>query len=100
MDRPIFASALPTVCLMIGILAASKLPVTPNPLIVPVVRVTYTYPGASAQVVAQTLAVPIESQVSEVEDILYMSSQCTNDGTYNLTVTFRPGVDPAIARQS
>ena len=56
------------------------------------------YPGANAQVVADTVAAPIEQQVNGVEDMMYMSSQCTNDGTYTLTVTFKPGVDLNMAQ--
>ena len=57
-----------------------------------------SYPGANAQVVADTVAAPIEQQVNGVEDMLYMSSQCTNDGTYTLTVTFKNGVDLNMAQ--
>ena len=56
------------------------------------------YPGANAQVVADTVAAPIEQQVNGVEGMLYMSSQCTNDGTYTLTVTFQHGVDLNMAQ--
>ena len=55
-------------------------------------------PGASAQVVAESVATPIEEQVNGVEDMMYMSSQCTNDGSYNLTVTFKHGVDLNMAQ--
>ena len=57
-----------------------------------------SYPGANAQVVADTVAAPIEQQVNGVEDMMYMSSQCTNDGTYTLTVTFKLGTDLNIAQ--
>ena len=56
------------------------------------------YPGASAQVVSESVATPIEQQVNGVENMLYMSSQCTNDGTYNLTVTFKHGIDLNMAQ--
>ena len=56
------------------------------------------YPGANAQVVADTVAAPIEQQVNGVEGMMYMSSQCTNDGTYTLTVTFKPGTDLNMAQ--
>ena len=61
-------------------------------------QVDCNYPGASAQVVAETVAAPIEQQVNGVEDMMYMSSQCTNDGSYNLTVTFEHGIDLNMAQ--
>ena len=64
----------------------------------PTVEVSAFYPGANAQVVADTVAAPIEQQVNGVENMMYMSSQCTNDGTYTLTVTFKPGVDLNMAQ--
>src|SRR5947209_94476 len=56
------------------------------------------YPGASAQVVAEAVASPIEQQVNGVEGMMYMVSQCTNDGNYTLTVTFKPGVNLNFAQ--
>src|SRR5215470_2943339 len=82
-----------------GVLAASTLPIAQYPEITPpTVEVSAIYPGANAQVVADTVAAPIEQQVNGVEGMLYMSSQCTNDGTYNLTVTFQNGVDLNMAQ--
>ena len=70
-------------------------PITP-----PTVQVTATYPGANARVVADTVAAPIEEQVIGVENMMYMSSQSTNDGSYTLTVTFEIGTDPNLAQLS
>ncbi|MGO9920261.1 MAG: efflux RND transporter permease subunit, partial [Isosphaeraceae bacterium] len=68
------------------------------PLAPPTVMVTCQYPGASAEVVAQTVAAPIEQQVNGVENMMYMSSACTNDGNYTLTVTFKHGIDMNLAQ--
>jgi len=98
-DRPIFASVLSIVITLAGGIALFTLPVTQYPEITPpTVEVSAVYPGANAQVVADTVAAPIEQQVNGVEAMLYMSSQCTNDGTYTLTVTFRPGTDLNMAQ--
>lgn len=88
-DRPIFAAVLSIVITLAGAIAYLFLPVAQYPPIAPpTVQVSCSYPGASAQVVADTVAAPIEQQVNGVEGMLYMSSQCGNDGSYNLTVTF------------
>jgi multidrug efflux pump len=98
-DRPIFAAVLSILITLAGGLAARNLAVAPYPTIAPpTIQVDCNYPGASAQVVAQTVAAPIEQQVTGVEDMLYMSSQSTNDGSYSLTVTFKPGVDLNLAQ--
>jgi len=98
-DRPIFASVLSILITLAGGVAFYTLPLAQFPPVTPpTVQVDCNYPGASAQVVAQTVASPIEQQVNGVEDMLYMASQSTNDGSYTLTVTFKPGVDLNLAQ--
>jgi multidrug efflux pump len=97
--RPIFASVLSIVVVLGGTIAWFTLPVAQYPEIAPpTVEVSAYYPGANAQVVADTVAAPIEQQVNGVEGMMYMSSQCTNDGNYTLTVTFQQGCDLNIAQ--
>src|SRR6266576_3865945 len=98
-NRPIFASVLSIVIVLGGGIALFTLPVAQYPEITPpTVEVSAVYPGANAQVVADTVAAPIEQAVNGVEGMMYMSSQCANDGTYSLTVTFKPGSDLNISQ--
>ena len=98
-DRPVFAIVLSLVFVLAGGVAVFTLPVAQYPEVTPpTVLVTAVYPGANALTVRNTVAAPIEEQVSGVENMLYMSSTSTNDGTYNLTVTFRLGMDTDMAQ--
>ena len=98
-DRPIFAAVLSIVITLAGFVSIGALPLALYPPVSPpVVQVDCNYPGASAQLVAESVATPIEQQVNGVENMLYMSSQCTNDGSYNLSVTFKHGVDLNMAQ--
>ncbi|QSA96539.1 efflux RND transporter permease subunit [Methylococcus sp. EFPC2] len=93
-DRPIFASVLSIVIVLVGGLALFALPIAQYPEIAPpTVVVSTVYPGANAKVVTETVATPIEQEVNGVEDMLYMSSQSTNDGTMALTISFKPGTN-------
>ncbi len=93
-DRPVFAMVLSIFILIVGVIAYPTLPVAQYPEVAPpTVVVQATYPGATARVVAETVATPIEQEVNGVEDMLYMYSQATNDGGMTLTVTFKLGTD-------
>ncbi|HEX4119021.1 MAG TPA: multidrug efflux RND transporter permease subunit [Verrucomicrobiae bacterium] len=92
--RPIFASVLSIVIVLVGLLAVVRLPIAEYPPVVPpTVVVKATYPGANPQVIADTVATPIEEEVNGVEDMLYMSAQCASDGSMTLTITFKIGTD-------
>ena len=92
--RPRLASVLSIVIVMAGLLILSAIPVEQYPNITPPsVVVQATYPGASADVVEATVAQQIESAVNGVENMIYMSSTSSDDGSYNLTVTFNIGTD-------
>ncbi|MFL5156670.1 MAG: efflux RND transporter permease subunit, partial [Microvirga sp.] len=93
-DRPIFATVLSALFLIIGGIAYTTLPVAQYPDIAPpTVVVRASYPGADAQTVAATVATPLEQQINGVEDMLYMSSYSTGDGAMALTITFKLGTD-------
>src|SRR5437588_4124883 len=98
-DRPVLASVLSVVILLLGGIAAGLLPVAEYPEVTPpMVRVSAVYPGADARVVADTIAAPIEQQVNGVEKMMYMTSQSNNDGSYTLDVTFEIGTDINMAQ--
>src|SRR5438093_4081876 len=98
-DRPVLAWVISIIIVLLGAIAAGFMPIAEYPDITPpTVRVTANYPGASAQVVGDTVAAPIEQQVVGVERMLYMSSQSNNDGSYSLDVTFEIGTDVNMAQ--
>ncbi len=98
-DRPVFAWVISIVILLIGVIGLVSLPIAQYPDITPPsIYVTCQYPGANAQVVADTIAAPIEQQINGVENMMYMSSQCNNDGSYQLVVTFRLGTNVDTAQ--
>src|SRR6185312_9000256 len=93
-DRPIFATVLSIVIVIVGVVAFTLLPIAQYPDVAPpTIQVTATYPGANAKTVADTVATPIEQEVNGVERMLYMSSKCTNDGQMMLDVTFELGTN-------
>jgi len=98
-ERPVLANVLAIVLVLIGGVALYTLPVSQYPNVVPpTVQVTTRYPGASAQTVVDTVALPIELQVNGVDKMIYMQSTSASDGTYTLTVTFEIGTDLDFAQ--
>src|SRR3954453_12854840 len=93
-DRPIFASVIAIVIIMLGGVADTRLPVAQYPEIAPpIINVTGQYPGASAETVAETVVAPIEQQINGVEGMLYISSNSTADGRFSIAVTFDLGTN-------
>jgi hydrophobe/amphiphile efflux-1 (HAE1) family protein len=98
-DRPIFAAVISIVFIILGAVAFARLPVAQYPEIAPpVVNVTGQFPGASAEVVANTVVAPLEQQINGVEHMLYISSNATGDGRFSIQVTFDLGTDLDIAQ--
>jgi hydrophobe/amphiphile efflux-1 (HAE1) family protein len=98
-DRPIFASVVSIVFVILGAVGFVRLPVAQYPEIAPpVINVSGQYPGASAEVVASTVVAPIEEQINGVENMLYVSSNSNGDGRFSIGVTFEVGTDLDIAQ--
>ncbi|MDX9787841.1 MAG: multidrug efflux RND transporter permease subunit [Desulfobacterales bacterium] len=98
-DRPRLALVVSIVITLAGVLALLNIPIAQYPEITPPeIYVRATYPGANAQVVADSVAAPLEAEINGVDDMLYMSATCANDGSYSLSITFAVGTDPDIAQ--
>jgi multidrug efflux pump len=99
-DKPILASVLSLFILIAGLIALPLLPISEYPEVAPPsVVIRAAYPGANPKVIAETVAAPIEEAINGVEDMLYMGSQASTDGTLSITVTFKLGTDPDKAQQ-
>lgn len=97
-ERPVLSTVISILLVLVGLIALFTLPITQFPDIAPpTVQVTASYPGANAEVVARSVATPIEEAVNGVENMTYMTSNSSNDGTMTLNVYFKQGTDPDIA---
>lgn len=98
-DRPIFAAVISILITLVGVVGYMRLPVTEYPDIVPpAVVVTTNYPGASPEILMDTVVAPLEQEINGVENMMYMSSTCNADGSVMITVTFELGTNGDIAQ--
>src|SRR5690606_35405069 len=97
-ERPVLSTVISILLVILGVISALTLPISQFPDIAPpTVVVTAAYPGANAETVARSVATSIEEAVNGVENMTYMTSNCSNDGSMTLTVFFEQGTDPDIA---
>jgi hydrophobe/amphiphile efflux-1 (HAE1) family protein len=98
-DRPVFAAVIAVVITLAGFMALKLTPISQYPDIAPpTIYVDAAYPGATAEVVANTVAAPLEQQINGMDRMMYMSSSCSSSGGLSLTITFEPGTDPDMAQ--
>ena len=99
-NRPIFASVVSTLIFLAGLVSLFQLPVSEYPDVSPPsVVVTALFPGANPTTIAETVATPLEEQINGVENMLYMNSLASSDGSLSVRVTFAIGTDPDLAQQ-
>src|ERR687898_2952845 len=97
-ERPVLSTVVSIILTLLGLLSLFTLPITLFPDIAPpTVQVTANYPGANAEVVARTVATPLEEAINGVENMTYMTSTSSNDGSMTLNIYFKQGTDPDIA---
>src|SRR5438552_9742437 len=97
-ERPVLSTVVSIILLLLGLISLFTLPITLFPDIAPpTVQVTASYPGANAEVVARSVATPLEEAINGVENMTYMTSNSSNDGSMTLTVYFKQGTNPDIA---
>ncbi|NQV03397.1 MAG: efflux RND transporter permease subunit [Bacteroidia bacterium] len=97
-QRPVLSFVITILIILVGVLSLMNLPIAQYPDVVPpTVTVTAYYPGANAETVQKTVSVPLEEQINGVDNMMYMTSQCANDGSCNITVYFEVGTDPDMA---
>ena len=98
-DRPIFAAVISILITLIGVVGYIRLPVTQYPDVVPPqVSVSTSYPGASPEILMQTVVAPLEQEINGVENMMYMESKCNADGSVSITVTFELGTNIDVAQ--